>query len=187
MIEQKDGSRSAGVRTEGVVDFTSGDIQYKRFLSNGKSFGEAIEIENVTFSKLGGDFWSRQEDLLDPLSATQVSVRNAITDPGRSLDYLRTISTDVTRGATEQVGGVGTTRYTALVDLRKAAGESGANFPSGRWPEGAEFPVQIWVDDTGKVHRLKFARSPEITQTWEFYEWGVSTNLAAPPVDQVRD
>jgi hypothetical protein len=189
MVEQKDGdgSRSPGVRTEGVVDFTSGNIQYKRFLSNDKSFGEAIEIGKVTFSKLGGDFWSRQENLLDPLSATQVSVRNAITDPSRSLTYLRTISSDVSQGATEQVDGIKTTRYSALADLRKAGGEEGTNFPNGRWPEGANFPVEVWVDDTGKVRRLKFARSAEITQTWEFYEWGVATEISAPPSDQVRD
>jgi hypothetical protein len=84
------------------------------------------------------------------------------------------------------MGGVKTTRYSAVADLRKVAGERGAEFPDGRWPDGADFPVEVWVDDTGKVHRLKFLSEPQTTQTWEFYDWGVATNIAAPPSELVR-
>jgi len=187
MVENKtDQPLSRGIRTEGLMNVVNGDIKYTRSLSTGKAFGQGIEIGNESYYKLGGKLWSRQENLHDALARAQVSLRTGLADPSRALDYLEEVSPDLRREGTEEVRGQGTQRFSATADLSKVGAPDGMDFSEDTWPKGRYLPLEVWVDDSGKVRRLVFENSPEVIQTWEFYDWGAEEEIAAPPADLIK-
>ncbi len=176
-----------GIRTEGVVDFATGDIHSKRFLRDGRQFGEQMDIGNVTYARLGQGRWSRQEDLLDPLGKAQSAAVKALGNPSRSVEFLREVSGDVREMGREVVADTPTDRYSATIDLEKSPGADRAEFSDAKWPDGASFPVEVWVDDAGRVRRLRFDHYPGQVQSWEFHDWGLEVNLSPPPESEIQD
>lgn len=187
MLERKLDRPFPPTTTRGILDFANGNMKYTRFLPDGRAFGEQINVDNVTYNKLGGIYWSRTDNVYDPLAKALIALLSGIADPNRSLDYLKTVADDVRGVGSERVRGANTVHYAATADLRKAAGTEGASFSGAKWPDGATVPVEVWVDGTGRVRRFRYLNDPTLEQTWEFYDWGVRGDISPPPPNLVRE
>ncbi|HEY3186745.1 MAG TPA: hypothetical protein VGJ70_04695 [Solirubrobacteraceae bacterium] len=120
------------------------------------------------------------------------------SDPSSQLDQLRGAG-DVKKVGTEKVRGVETTRYTAKVDLRKAADKA----PASRRAEARRsidnliklsgqrtIPVEVWLDDAGRLRRQKVTqkiKGETTTVTTELYDFGAREEVKAPPASQTTD
>jgi hypothetical protein len=125
-------------------------------------------------------------------------VQGSQADPSQLLLWLSALGPGVTTITEEEIRGVPTTRYRAVVDLNLLAGQA----PPGKEAEwsayvqtlrdriGLEFiPVEGWVDGDGLVRRLHHEHgfAPEggrATVTTELFDFGVDVNAKAPPAEQ---
>lgn len=121
------------------------------------------------------------------------------TDPADLLASLRSISARVTRLGTATIRGVAVTGFRVAIDPVKAA----ARIP--RWQQAGfrsfarslgsgTVPVKVWVDGQGLVRRVQVSlhlpgdRLPaggRVSETTDFYDFGVAVRVAAPPASQV--
>jgi len=123
-------------------------------------------------------------------------------DPSQTLDFLRGASDNVTRVGTDSIRGTQTTHYRAVVDLNKAAAQSPAAGNAIRSTikllGTATQPVDAWVDEQGRVRRLKYMvdlskstvaqKLPgTVTFTLDLFDFGVPVQAVVPPADQVVD
>ena len=129
-------------------------------------------------------------------------------DPAQLLRLLRA-STDVVEAGTATVRGVGTTRYTAKLDLRDSleaatkelelTAEQRAQLRRAAEQlleqiEAETLPIEVYVDDDGLLRRLTLdlttsvaGQSLSLKQTTDFYDFGVDVDVDAPPASQVLD
>ena len=113
------------------------------------------------------------------------------------------------KAGTAKVRGVQTTRYKAKLDLRKSIeatgdelglSEQGTRAAPSRGGTAVDtgglktIPVEIFVDQEGLLRRMSMtmkstiAAAPfAITQTTDFYDFGVDVHIEAPPESQVVD
>ena len=92
--------------------------------------------------------------------------------PSRVLEQLRAVG-EVEELGPEQVRGVETTRYRALVRLPGA-------------PADRTVPVDVWIDGDGLVRRLRAAHGePAATVTLELYDFGADVAIEPPAPQQV--
>lgn len=124
-------------------------------------------------------------------------------DPRETLDYLRSIAGGLTRIGTEEIRGVPTAHYFAVVDWRKAVARAGreANKPGLldqlQGPGGSiqNIPVDVWVDGDKLVRRMTMefsVSSPDQQQakasmSMELFDYGEPVTIEAPPADDVVD
>jgi hypothetical protein len=177
ILQLSAGESDAEVRTEGLGDFSRGELSDTQYLAD-KPFAERLTIGNVIYRRLfGEDTWNKDVAAPTPQSKALVAVRNALFDPSRALGYLRSVSDDVRSEGSDHVRGDKATHYRATVDLGRAGG-----------PEGYLLHLEVWVDESGRVRRLRYPLlgEPETTIVWELYDFGVAVNLTAPPPDKVR-
>jgi hypothetical protein len=126
------------------------------------------------------------------------------SDPRATLDYLRSISGELTDLGTEDVRGVPTTHYFAAVDWQKAlaraardAGQEGFLTQLQGMPAAvASVPVDVWVDADNLVRRMTMgfsfgtAGQPEQAKAsidMELFDYGSPVNVEAPPAADVVD
>jgi hypothetical protein len=127
------------------------------------------------------------------------------SDPREALDYLRSISGDLTRLGTEDVRGVPTTHYFAAVDLQKAlaraakqAGQQGFLAQLQNMPTAvASIPVDVWVDADDLVRRMTMSfvfaspvaqqRQAKASMEMELFDYGEPVTVDAPPTGDVVD
>ncbi len=119
-------------------------------------------------------------------------------DPADFLASLTAISGSVTKQGTATIRGVPVTEYRVTADLAKAA----ARLPGWRRASFREFtqrlgtgtvPVNVWVDSRNQVRRMREAlRMPGgtpagavVTQTTDFYDFGLPVRVSAPPAAEV--
>ncbi len=163
---------------EGRGDFARvamGDTQY---VGSHVAFSERLTFGNVTYTRrVGEEVWEKGEDATTPEGKALVSLRNAVLDPGRSIQYLRSVSTELQTEGTEKVRGTRATHHRATVDLGREQG-----------PPGRLVALEVWVDDQGRTRRLRYSPlgSPDITIVWELYDYGVAVDLTPPPPDKVK-
>jgi hypothetical protein len=122
------------------------------------------------------------------------------TDPGDLLASLTAASTSVSNLGTATVRGVRVAHLRLDVDPAKAA----SRVPSGQRAGlrafaaslgAATIPVDVWVDQQDRVRRIRWSpRLPggmgapaaaRFTQTADFYDFGVTVRVSAPPAVQV--
>ena len=120
------------------------------------------------------------------------------SDPRETLDYLRSISGELTRIGTEDVRGVPTAHYFAAVDWQKAlaraakeSGQQGFLAQLQSMPTAlASIPVDVWVDADNLVRRMKMSfvfASPGQSQQakaameMELFDYGKPVTVEAPP------
>ncbi len=182
----------AGWKIEVVQD---GDVGYMRFpalddqLPEGKSW---IRADGTDASAQGGIDLEEFEQF-------------AKTDPRELLDALRAVTSDIDVVGTEQLRGVETTHYRAVVDpveLDKLA-------PSGTQQSSPSLvdqiteqsglgpvPVDVWIDETGLVRKLSMAfdatdastsQSSEVSMSFELWDYGEAVGIELPPADQVAE
>jgi hypothetical protein len=119
------------------------------------------------------------------------------TDPAQALAYLEAAD-DVEEIGTEEVRGAETTHYRLTVDLRKAAEgspEYRAVIEQSLQAGGtAEVPTEVWVDEDGRVRRVRMVyadvptpdgEAADVTVTTELYDFGADVDVEPPPRDQV--
>jgi hypothetical protein len=118
-------------------------------------------------------------------------------DPAQALAYLRAAD-DVEELGTEEVRGAETTHYRLTVDLREAAERlpdySAVIEQSLATGGAAEVPTDVWVDEDGRVRRVRMVygdvptaegTSAEVTVTTELYDFGADVDVEPPPQSQV--
>lgn len=126
------------------------------------------------------------------------------TDATRMLDYMRTAG-DVEKKGEEEVRGVETTRYRAVVNLReypklvpeaeREAAERGVETLIEMSGGEAEFPTEVWVDEGNLIRRIRQqmemaapgGESFEMDITTELFDFGTPVTIEPPPEDEVQD
>jgi hypothetical protein len=121
-------------------------------------------------------------------------------DPADLLASLTAISGSVTKQGTATIRGVPVTGYRVNIDLAKAAarvpGWERASFKEFAQSLGAgTIPVDVWVDSQNLVRRMREAlhvpselgtpAGTVVTQTTDFYDFGVPVRVSAPPAAEV--
>jgi hypothetical protein len=125
------------------------------------------------------------------------------TDPSRMVDWLRTVSGDVTTVGTEKLDGVDTTHYRATVDLSKypdlvpADQREAVQRAIDQLTKAAHlssFPVHVWVDEDGLVRQVRAVltgtiqgQTVNIVTTERFYDFGTPVEIQLPAESQVTD
>lgn len=124
------------------------------------------------------------------------------SSPSQMLEMLRGIAGEVEEKGTEDVRGVSTTRYGAVLDFEEVL----ANIPQEQREQmeaqldqiggmGLEsVPVDVWVGDDGLPRRLQMAFDGmgealgvpgSATMTLELFDWGQPIDIEVPPADEV--
>ena len=126
------------------------------------------------------------------------------SDPRETLDFLRSVSGEVTRVGTEDVRGVPSVHYFAIVDwqkaLRKAANEAGQpgllQQLQSLGGSMQNVPVDVWVDADNLVRRMTMEfsfSSPDGQQqatasmSMELFDYGTAVSVEPPPASDVVD
>jgi hypothetical protein len=121
-------------------------------------------------------------------------------DPADLLASLAAISGSVTKQGTATIRGVPVTGYRVNINLAKAAarvpGWERASFKEFAQSLGAgTIPVDVWVDSQNLVRRLQEVlhmpgelgtpAGTVVTQTTDYYDFGVPVRVSAPPAAEV--
>ncbi len=123
-------------------------------------------------------------------------------DPTRMLDELADADARVTEIGTEEVRGVPTTHYRAVLDTEAmAAGMTPAERAEFEAELGAgpvsEFPIDLWIDGDGLLRKYRIDLSdPAVLAesdgelaggeiVYEIYDYGADIVISPPPADQI--
>jgi hypothetical protein len=141
-----------------------------------------------------GDVKAGSFDLKELDSFTQ-------NDPRDVLEALRGLSGDIETVGSEELRGVGTTHYRALLDpaqLVREANASNADAASilDRLSQTgvAEVPLDIWIDGKGLVRKLALdigvpeaTKGGSVSLAFELWDYGERVGIDVPPAAQVAD
>ena len=129
-------------------------------------------------------------------------------DPSRQLEYLRGVSDSVEKVSKEEVRGVPTTRYRAIVNLNKEAARQDAEVREAydatiEQLGTSRIPMEVWLDGKNRVRRFAMDMKvhvpentdPEVPENGkmrtsvviDYYDFGTAVNVEAPPKDQTMD
>lgn len=134
----------------------------------------------------------------------QLQSMAAGSDPRETLSYLRAVAGKLTHLGTEDVRGVPTSHYFAVVDMQKAlrtaarqAGQPGLlNQLQGLGQLVQNVPVDVWVDEQRLVRRMRMnftvsapGQTEQLTSTmtFELFDYGTDVVVQAPPADKLVD
>ena len=132
-------------------------------------------------------------------SSSQLGGRQ-FDDPAEELKYLRAVSKEVEKTGEDEVRGVPTTRYRAVIDVRKlgelAASEAPPHFRKQTRREATalfeeagidEAPMDVWLDGDGLLRKMAMKRAFEAEgekarteMTLELFDFGVSVQVSRP-------
>jgi len=101
----------------------------------------------------------------------------------------------------QTIGGVATTRYSVLVDLRKGLEKLDGDRRAAMQEVldrleaagGRYVPADVWIDDNGYLRRFRMEMSnylgagSSISLTMKLYDFGSPVDIAVPPAYQVAD
>lgn len=115
-------------------------------------------------------------------------------DPTEGLQVLQQVA-EVEEVGSEEVNGVATTRYAAtarLGDLIEASGldVDQMGLDSGELDVDQQIPMDVWVDDDGRVRRLvqEFElQGASVSTTLDFLEYGIDADITPPPAEDTAD
>jgi hypothetical protein len=126
-------------------------------------------------------------------------------DPRDVLASLRTVTSDVETVGTEELRGIETTHYRALIDPAELAKATPA---SGQAPSQSlvdqltaqaglgDMPVDVWLDANGLVRKLTMelsaaqsgsSETSRVTMAFELWDYGEPVEIEVPPASQVAD
>ncbi len=131
------------------------------------------------------------------------SLSTSSTDPSQFVDYLRAVSDSTEKVGTDTVRGVATTRYHAIVDLRKypnivpASQRATAKHAISTMESvlgGHTMAMDVWIDAGKLVRRMSFDM-PEcvnnqklnMSMTMDLYDYGPQPTTQLPPSSQAFD
>ncbi|MFE6409794.1 hypothetical protein ACFVOR_23010 [Streptomyces sp. NPDC057837] len=197
--------RSETAKGQGVVDLEDGD-SVMTLTAQGQRIEQRV-IDQVLYQKLpkgqapGGKPWIRID--LGKVAERQGAGDRNMSDPAQSAAYAKAITDrDVTEKGTATIGGVRTTRYRVSVDV--------AELPNGdtlRKQVGPTLPMDVWLDDEGRLRRqqldmtVKAPQSSErsastassapgkvtVRTVMDFSGFGTEVEAEAPPAGQVTN
>ena len=146
---------------------------------------------------------------LNKLGLGNLDPTNLQQDPTKTLELLRASSSSVTETGKAAIRGVPTTRYTAKLDLRKSLEQSTKQLKLTDEQRAqlrrtmqqlstqtglTTIPVDVFVDGEGLLRRMTMnmkvttGLAPfSMTQTTDFYDFGVDVDVKAPPASEVTD
>jgi hypothetical protein len=110
--------------------------------------------------------------------------------PTEVLAHLRRASTDVTEVGEEDLNGVATTHYRAEIDIDKLVADRVQKLTDASYK-----PIDVWVDDEGRVRRVKLDFTSKVDPTAaarthsvltvDFSDFGTEVDVQVPPARQV--
>lgn len=181
---------AAGWRIEAIQD---GDVGYLRFpalddqLPAGKTWIRGTEGEG----SVAGFRFEELEEL-------------ARADPREALDALQGVAEEIETVGVEELRGVETTHYRAVIDpqkLAKAKDLEGRPAPESLVDQitqrGLEpMPFDVWLDADGFVRKLEMSiaatesgtsQSSDASLSFEIWDYGEPVEIELPPADDVVD
>lgn len=150
----------------------------------------------------GGRPWLKL-DMSHAIGGAGLSALPTATDPAQFVDYLRAVSSTITRVGASTVRGVPTTHYRVTVDLdrypslvapsqRKAVAATIKNLEAATGVH--TMPLDVWIDSHHLVRREKLAFAECVSGahfnfalTTDLYDYGPQTRPRLPPSSQVYD
>ena len=163
--------------------------------------GLVMYMRSQLFRTLAADKWVKldMQKLAEKQGIDLSSVMDANrADPSQTLQMLMA-STDAHPIGFDRVRGVFTTHYTLNVDLgrlAKGSKELGKTYEMLRKLTGVQsYPAEAWIDDQGRVRRLKIDMSFNgatggaftMSMSEDLYAFGVKVNVQPPDASQVVD
>jgi len=205
----------------GVVDFTGAASSATMEMFGMGSF-EMRQIEDTVYMTMPEEFVAQMPDAepwikadlqemygQQPGAAPNRTQMGEAGDPTRQLEDLRGVSDSVEKVG-EEVRGVRTTRYEAVVDLKKeAAGQSArvrdAQEQMVEQTGTSKLPVEVWIDEENRVRRYELEMNVPVPESSaspnasgedatvrtrmvaEYYGFGTPVEVQAPPPGQTMD
>lgn len=203
---------------KGVVDFPNEEMRMSVKMEPMGNFQMRM-VDGVAYQRMpqqmraqmgGGKPWIEMD--LDSFYEQQYGMSysemqgGASTDPTQQLEYLRGVSGSVEQVGKEEVRGVQTTHYRAVVDLEKAFAKTGAGNTSEAYDQmvqqmgTGEVPVDVWIDEQDRVRRYRMdmemnvpAGQPaqggdtvgemkvRVTTVQEYFDFGIPVEVSPPP------
>ena len=184
---------AAGQSGNGEMEvLTKGDMYYLKWPLFSTAVGASTPWISFDISKLD------QVTGFDTSSLRQVNQG----DPSQTLVYLRAAGTVEDHG-TEDVAGVSTTKYHAVIDLDKVPGLAPAaqrasvrsSINSMKEQYGiTELPMDAWIDANGLPRKLFYEIAAKVqgqdvksSMTMNLSDYGVDVKVQPPPPSQVTD
>ncbi len=131
--------------------------------------------------------------------AQDLSPGGTPSDPAGMLDSFTSLEGSVEVVGTENVRGVDTTRYRLLADdawRQSLTPHELEDLESQGFSTDEAFPLDLWIDDDGLVHRMAMEIESDgagdgefqsMTMTFDFSGFGESVVIEAPPPGDVTD
>lgn len=216
-IESGDGAQTTSVHLVGTggVDFQAHQGSMDMTLSKGAEqlaiqmvFDGTVVYEKLPPQSSGlpaGKPWIKLDlEALSKQSGVDVAQleQSTPTDPSQSLQYLLGVSKDVHVVGQDSVRGTSTTHYRVSIDLNALADKGSVSKDAIRrlsqLQGGAQIPADVWIDAQGRVRRMRLSLNlpgsasstvagGTMTETIEYYDFGVPVNVTLPPASEVTD
>ena len=199
------GGRSVSVHAKGGMDFQAGTMAMTMTM-DGVPGADGADIEmrygqglvymrSPMLDSVSNGKWIKM-DLAKMMAGSGVDLSKltgstGMQDPKELLDVLAGVADgDVTKVGRETVDGVDTTHFHATIDAAKAMEKSGAAVDAARIKEllgrqsSGSMPVDVWVDDEGRVVQEKMnvsmAAAGTMGYTIHFGQFGRPVDVAFP-------
>jgi hypothetical protein len=168
---------------------------------------EVREVNGIAYLKLpsqlggaigGGKPWISIDPSKIGAGSALSGLSSLADDPTQSFALLNSASDSVTKVGSESVHGQPSTHYKATINLDKAAAadpQLSASATQLKQTLGtANLPVDVWIDDKGRITRFAEATSPAgstaaptVSVSVDVYDYGTPVTVAAPPASDVAD
>lgn len=152
-----------------------------------------------------GKSWMRIDTAKTP--GVSLGALGQIDSPASELQFLRAVSKEVEEKGEDEVRGVPTTHYRAMIDVRKLGEVAGSEAPpkvrnqmrveaTTLFEEAGvdEAPIDVWLDGDGLPRKmtieLAFEAEGEKARaeiTVEFFDFGVPVRVSHPPASETVD
>ena len=117
--------------------------------------------------------------------------------PTQQLEALESASDSVTELGHQQVGGVDTTHYSAVIDMKKVLDQLGGNgskladlLDQSGLAQMSQ-TVDVWIDGQGLIRRetsnMTMGSLGTMTMAIDFTDYGIHPNIDVPPESEVYD
>ncbi len=155
---------------DGVVDLVTGNmgviVRHPNGHAHVRTFGSTVYYE------LSGGAWVRTDE--SGPGGGDLSLLQAIIRPGDPRAYLSGLGAVIERVGHAEVRGAGATHYRSLVDMTKVDGTPRV------------LAVELWLDDAGRVVRLRYPTNSRGRITYDFFDFGVPVEISEPSPADVR-
>jgi hypothetical protein len=153
--------------------------------------GDVIYLSSVLFGDPGGKEWVRLdlERAYESLDIEVGSLGQVGQGTQAQLDALAQVSEGVTDEGREEVRGVESTHYSAMVDLNKLPGKNIDKLV--KISGDPTIAVDVWIDDDQRIRRMEWEETlPNglgMTMIMEYVRFGVPVTIDTPDDADVFD